>query len=146
MQKVDEDLQMKLTMFGYKLANQRKQMSLTQQHLAESIGTSQKVQSGYERGDAIPKIDYLFRLADVGFDIQQLLFAGENQGIYVLEHQEQTVLDLYRQANDSTKLQVLALLAGGNANQTEMNHQQGDLNQNVALIAGKQSIKTKKNQ
>lgn len=144
MQKIDEDLQMKLMMFGYQVANQRKQQQLTQQELAESIGTSQKVQSGYERGEAIPKIDYLFRLEKAGFDIQRLLFAGESQGIYVLDHQEQTVLDLYRQADDATKLQVLALLASGNAAQPKIKQQSGDLNQNAALIAGKQTIKTKK--
>lgn len=144
MQKIEENSQMKMTLFGYKLANQRKQIGLSQKDLAEKIGTSQKMQSSYERGDTIPKMDYLFKLADIGFDVQQLLFAGENQGIYVLEHQEQTMLDLYRQANTESKLEAMALLASGNAHKSKIKQQGGDLNQNVALIAENQIIKTKK--
>lgn len=139
MLEIDTDLQNKLIIFGNKLGNQRKKLNLTQKELAEDIGTSQRIQSGYERGKVAPQLDYLFKLADRGFDIQKLLFQGEDQGIYVLENKEQTIIDLYRQSDTETQLRVLEVLAGGAAKR-----QTAPENQNIALIAGKQTIKNKK--
>ncbi len=136
MQNISDELQTRLQLFGIKLANQRKKKGLTQQELATHLNISQRVQSGYERGDVAPKLDYLFKLSEVGFDIPTLLFAGENQGIYALDPQEQTVVNLYRQADTEVKLHVLESLAGNIANKKE----QGDINQNIAVIAGQQTI------
>lgn len=139
MLKIDTDLQNKLVIFGNKLANQRKKLNLTQEELAEDIGTAQRIQSNYERGKVAPQLDYLFKLADRGFDIPKLLFQGEDQGIYVLENKEQTIIDLYRESDAETQLRVLEVLAGG-----AVKRQTVPENQNIALIAGKQTIKNKK--
>ncbi len=138
MQNNDDEIKTKLQLFGLKLAKERKNKNLTQHDIAKTIGISQRVQSGYERGDVAPKLDYLFKLAEVGFDIPTLLFAGESQGIYSLESKEQMLLNLYRQADDAVKLNVLESLL------TNTLKQEGDINQNVAVIAGQQTIITKK--
>lgn len=140
----DEEIKIQLSLFSQRLAMQRKAMGLTQEQLSTSLGATQNVQSRYELGTSVPKIDYLIKLAGVGFNVPQLLFANEREGLYALDSQEQTVMELYRQVDTETKLQVLSLLAGGNIKQAVVNQQGGDVNQNTALIAGKQSIKTKK--
>ncbi len=118
MEKRDEDLKMRLSLFAQRLAIQRKAMGLTQEQLSVSLGASQNVQSRYELGAAVPKIDYLLKLARVGFNVPQLLFADEREGLYALDNQEQIIMDLYRQADTETKLQAMTLLAGGSIKKT----------------------------
>lgn len=134
-----EDWQQHLNTFGQRLETQRKKLNMTQTELATLCATSQRVQSGYERGLVAPKLDYLFKLDKLGFDVQSLLFAGEHQGVYILDSREQTVIDLYRQASIEVQLRVLELLAAQAVRQPDSHH---TVNSNVAVLAGKQSIKT----
>ena len=141
---MEEQTTRRLMLFGQRLENQRKIRKLTQTDLAKQCQTSQRVQSGYELGKVAPKLDYLFKLEVLGFDIQSLLFGGELQGIYVLDSREQTVMDLYREASAEAQLQVLALLAGQSLSKDDASTK---MNSNTAVFAGKQSIKnTKKKQ
>lgn len=135
MLEIDADL----VIFGKKLASQRKKLNFTQKELADEIGTAQRIQSNYERGKVAPQIDYLFKLAEKGFDIPKLLFQGEEQGFYILDNKEQTIIDLYRKSDSETQLRVLEILAG-----CVVRQQFTSKNQNLALIAGKQTIKNKK--
>lgn len=138
---MEEQTARRLMLFGQRLENQRKLMKLTQTELAKQCHTSQRVQSGYELGKVAPKLDYLFKLDALGFDIQSLLFGREQQGIYVLESREQTVMDLYREAPAEAQLQVLALLAGQSLGKDGAST---NVNSNTAVFAGKQSIKSSK--
>ena len=117
----------------------QKETGLTQKDLTEQCGTSQKVQSGYERGVVAPKIDYLFKLEQLEIDTRLLLFGDYEQRLYELSSLEQTLLDLFRQMSSQMQLQALGLLIAQIAEEKAAN---GDSNSNSALIAGKQSIKT----
>ena len=129
----------RLRKFAERLELARKETGLTQKDLAEQCGTSQKVQSGYERGVVAPKIDYLFKLEQLEIDTRLLLFGDYEQRLYELSSLEQTLLDLFRQMSSQMQLQALGLLI---AQITEEKAANGDSNSNSALIAGKQSIKT----
>ncbi|MDO4643457.1 MAG: helix-turn-helix domain-containing protein [Cardiobacteriaceae bacterium] len=136
----DRNTLTQLLVFGSKLEIARKKIGLTQKELAERCGTSQRVQSGYERGIVAPKLDYLFKLAQQGIDIRSLLFDDHN--LYTLDSREQTVIELYRQATIEVQLQTLEVLASQAA-------RRDGTNSNSALIAGSQSItiiKKKRNQ
>ncbi len=140
MKKDDEKIKDGLIRFGQELQRQRKALGFTQKELTTLLQLSQRVLSGYETGKIAPQLDFLLRLPNVGFDLPNLLFEDEQNGVYVLEGHEQTFLDLYRQTNDATRLQVLGLLTG-------MSKQESNNNQNISMIAGdkaKQSIKIKK--
>lgn len=136
-QSEENPLSTKLMTFGNRLKAAREKAGLTQKELAEQFGTSQRVQSGYERGVVAPQIDYLFKLEQLGIDTRTLLF--DDQGLYKLDNREQTIMDLYREADEKTQLQVLALLVERAMGKVPT---QGDSNSNSALFAGKQSIKT----
>ena len=133
----EKEVSARLQKFANRLELARKEIGLTQKELAEQCGTSQKVQSGYERGIVAPKVDYLFKLEQMGINTRVLLFG--DQHLYELNSREQTLLELYRQMNDHMQLQTLGLLL---ARITEGNTPNGDNNSNSALIAGIQSIKT----
>ena len=136
-QQEENSLSAQLMMFGHRLKIAREKAGLTQKELAEQFGTSQRVQSGYERGIVAPKVDYLFKLEQMGINTRLLLFG--DQHLYELNSREQTLLELYRQMNEHMQLQTLGLLL---ARITEGNTPNGDNNSNSALIAGIQSIKT----
>ena len=103
-----EELQEKLKNFGSALALLRKKKGLKQKELSDLCEISQRAQSAYERGDVAPKIDYLFKLQELGFNIQTLL---SSYGTYELDAREQTIINLYRQANIETQMKVLEILA-----------------------------------
>ena len=88
-------------------------------------------------GFVAPKVDYLFKLEQMGINTRVLLFG--DQHLYELNSREQTLLELYRQMNEHMQLQTLGLLL---ARITEESTPNGDNNSNSALIAGIQSIKT----
>ena len=136
-QKEENPLSAKLLMFGHRLKTAREKAGLTQTELAEQFGTSQRVQSGYERGVVAPKVDYLFKLESLGINTRALLF--DDQGLYKLDNIEQTIMDLYRKADEQTRLQVLGLLVEKAMGRTSA---PSETNSNSALIAGKQTIKT----
>ena len=135
----EKNVSARLRKVAERLVLARKETGLTHKDLAEQCGTSQKVQSGYERGVVAPKIDYLFKLEQLGIDTRLLLFDDYEQRLYELSSLEQTLLDLFRQMSSQMQLQALGLLI---AQITEEKAANGDSNSNSALIAGKQSIKT----
>ncbi len=147
MQKINDDLKVKINLFGCNLANQRKNMKYSQQEIAEMTGTTQNILSKYERGLTSPRLEYLFKLEEIGFDIKNMLITGDNQCMaYTLNHQEKMLIDLFRNTDQALQLQAIGLLATGNSiqNKLEVKKQDGDLNQNSAVIAEKQIIITKK--
>lgn len=144
-EKVRIAVQNRLEKFGQQLEFQRKNMGYTQEELAKLCGTSQRVQSGYELGKVAPKLSYIYHLAAIGFDIQTLLLAGEHKGIYLLEAQEQTILDLYRQSDSDTKLRTLELLVSAviQGNRSSL-HSDGENLSNSAMIVKNQKNKIQK--
>lgn len=127
------DVGQRLQLFGQRLAAGRKKRGLRQKDLAELCETSQRVQSGYERGDVAPKIDYLFKLDALGYNIHELV-ANDKDAFYMLNNREQTVLDLYREATAETKLAVLEILVANALNESDIGSQS-----NQANIAGVQA-------
>ena len=79
----EKEVSARLQKFANRLELARKEIGLTQKELAEQCGTSQKVQSGYERGIVAPKVDYLFKLEQMGINTRVLLFG--DQHLYLME-------------------------------------------------------------
>lgn len=138
--KTDDELQTKINLFGCKLANQRKELKLSQQDIALSVGTTQNIQSKFERGLTSPRVEYLYKLENLGFDIQNLIFSKTNEDVYILNKFEKSLMDFFRNADYETQLQAIGLLATGNANQTVMNQKGGDFNQNNSVIITEKQV------
>lgn len=138
MHALELDLTAKLRTFGETLASQRKKRGVKQKELATQCEVSQRAQSTYERGEVAPKVDYLFKLLALGYDVQSLI-AGEGK-LYELTASEQTVIELYRQSPIEIQMAVLEMLAA-----QVVNPKNGDVinNTNQALLAGIQSNQTK---
>lgn len=133
-------LKQRLRELGEKLAQQRKQKNMKQKDLAELCGVSQRVQSGYERGEVAPQVDYLFKLQMNGYDVQSLI-ASQQGALYELSAREQTVLDLYRHAPIELQLQILEQLAG-QAVRTKNNEQTNNYTQTAVVgVQNNQQIK-----
>lgn len=60
--------------FGFRLAEERKRLGLTQSELAEVAGIKRLAQSQYERESSSPTVRYLEAIAHVGINLHQLLF------------------------------------------------------------------------
>lgn len=72
--------------FGEKITQLKKAKNLSQIALAEATGISRDAISKYERGDAIPSVDYAKRIADVlGVSLDYL--AGEEDKEEVLDNE-----------------------------------------------------------
>lgn len=138
--KTDDELQTKINLFGCKLANQRKELKLSQQDIALSVGTTQNIQSKFERGLTSPRVEYLYKLENLGFDIQNLIFSKTNEDVYILNKFEKSLMDFFRNADYETQLQAIGLLATGNTNQTVMNQKGGDFNQNNSVIITEKQV------
>ena len=60
--------------FGLRLANERKQLGLTQSELAEIAGVKRLAQSQYEREASSPTVRYLAVIAQAGINLNKVLF------------------------------------------------------------------------
>lgn len=60
--------------FGLRLADERKQLGLTQSELAEIAGVKRLAQSQYEREASSPTVRYLAAIAQAGINLNQVLF------------------------------------------------------------------------
>lgn len=105
----------KLSDFGQRLKEQRKRLQWTQVSLSQQCGISQRVQSGYETGKVAPDVAYLYRLQELGFDICALLSGEAANNLkaqpLLIEDEERTLLNLYRQAPNAVQKQIWAFLA-----------------------------------
>ncbi|PXY42835.1 XRE family transcriptional regulator [Flavobacterium cheongpyeongense] len=72
--------------FGEKITQLKKAKNLSQIALAEATGISRDAISKYERGDAVPSVEYAKRIADVlGVSLDYL--AGEEDKEEVLDNE-----------------------------------------------------------
>ena len=64
--------------FGRNLAEVREWEGLSQKQLAHRIGMSQSDVGRWERGERVPRLDYVVKLADaVGLQVRDLLYGIE---------------------------------------------------------------------
>lgn len=129
------DLSGKLQIFGELLARQRKKRGIKQKDLANACQISQRAQSTYENGTVAPKVDYLFKLQSLGYDVHRLI---AEDSLYELTSTEQTIMDLYRASSPQVQMAVLEILAAQAIRPT----QNITNNTNQASIAGVQSNQT----
>ncbi len=153
MQKKESKIETMLLIFRQNLKTQRKKLGFTQKDLAEILQSAQNVQSRYELGLVYPQVDYLYKLSELGFDVPSLLFSDEDNGVYILEGHEQTLLDLYRECDNDTRLNILGQLTAakkGNTdnskNKPHTNHisNNHDVDMIVGSMTGSQKIEIKK--
>jgi transcriptional regulator with XRE-family HTH domain len=88
----------------------RVRKNLTQQAVAEYIGSSSVVYSRYERGTRQPSIETLLRLADL-FDVTVDYLIGRRELEYAaLSDYEQKLVSAARNADERAKLDALNML------------------------------------
>ena len=68
--------------FGEKITKLKKQKNLSQVALAEITGISRDAISKYERGDAVPSVEYAKRIADaLGVSLDHLVSENDKEEI-----------------------------------------------------------------
>lgn len=123
-----------LQLFALKLKSQRKQKELSKKEVANLVGISKKKQAKYERGEKPPCIKYLFKLFNIGFDLNEL---GIND--VFSERYDEMILAIYRLSSSKKRQKILEILLSdlSQEHKTYTNH-------NSAVMAGKQVIETNK--
>lgn len=85
---------------GSFLKELRKEKGLTQEQLAESLGTSRRTVSRWETGSNMPDLDILIDIADFyGVELRELL-DGERKSEKMNKELEETVLKVADYSND----------------------------------------------
>lgn len=95
-------------MFAENLKFFRKRADLTQQELADKIGSSRSCIGMYERGLRRPDFETLEALADI-FNVNMSTLLGEEKSAPT-DTDEGEVSLIYRQLNDTNKAAALAAL------------------------------------
>lgn len=101
---------------GKRLKEERNRVGLTQQALADLLGTRREIFSRYENGQVVPGGDVFERLATAGIDIAYVLTGDRSfEPGPSLTPEEQVMLDYYRAASRDVRKAALGALIGGAA-------------------------------
>lgn len=102
-----------LSLFGGRLKEARKGLSLSQSEAADLVGVTREHWGRCERGLAVPGGEVLAALATAGADVRYIL-TGERDGPVplALTAEEQTMLDYFRQASKEVRRAALGALLG----------------------------------
>lgn len=101
---------------GKRLKEERNRVGLTQQALADLLGTRREIFSRYENGQVVPGGDVFERLATIGIDIAYVL-TGDRlfEPAPSLTAEEQVMLDYFRAASKEVRKAALGALIGAAA-------------------------------
>ena len=82
---------------GTRLKEERKRLSLSQHDFGAVGGVAENAQGHYERGDRLPKSDYLIAVGKIGTDVLYVL-TGERRPIDAesLSNDEAVIVEHYR--------------------------------------------------
>lgn len=97
--------------FSLRLKEERKRLKLTQKQFADIIECSATSIVMYEKEQTIPQVTFLEKIAPLGFDVQYIL-TGVHSGVIenTYSKEEQEIIKLYRNANESIKIATKAVL------------------------------------
>lgn len=95
---------------GARLRAERKRIGLNQADFAALGGSALNSQNRYETGQALPKLDYLFTLAQHGVDVGYVVTGVRTEGVLLQTDQEYDLIGHFRNLKDEDRDTVFALI------------------------------------
>ena len=108
--------------FGERLKQERKRLGLTQAELAKRVGIKALTVLQYEKGNTSPTLQFVYKLQDLGFNLQYLLF-NRKKMVYpqdfpseVIQYVSDTVSKIEKKfgaaLSNETRLKMMLILLG----------------------------------
>lgn len=96
---------------GRFVAQRRKEMSLTQRQLADTLGISDKTVSKWETGNGLPEVSLMMPLCDtLGISVNELLSGELLADSDYKRKAEENMMDLVREREESKKKIILSVI------------------------------------